>query len=57
MAGAAQDANAGTWRVLRLDDNGNEFVVATGLSQADAQRLVEDYEGRGHKQTYWMQRQ
>lgn len=41
------------WRVLRRDDNGNEFVVATGLSSDEAQALVLEYESRGHKQVYW----
>jgi hypothetical protein len=41
------------WTVHRQDDNGNRFVVETGLSRADAERLVQVYEGRGHKQVYW----
>jgi hypothetical protein len=42
-----------TWTVHRQDDNGNRFVVQTGLSQADADRLVAELEARGHKQLYW----
>jgi hypothetical protein len=41
------------WAVHRQDDNGNRFVVATGLSREDAERLVRVYEARGHKQWYW----
>jgi hypothetical protein len=41
------------WAVHRQDDNGNRFVVATGLSREDAERLVQMYEARGHKQFYW----
>ena len=41
------------WTVHRQDDNGNRFVVETGLSREDAERLVAMYEARGHKQVYW----
>jgi hypothetical protein len=41
------------WTVHRQDDNGNRFVVETGLSREDADRLVHMYEARGHKQLYW----
>jgi hypothetical protein len=41
------------WTVHRQDDNGNRFVVATGLNREDAERLVQMYESRGHKQFYW----
>ena len=34
-------------------DLGDRFVVQRGLSQADAERLVAEMEGRGNKQTYW----
>ena len=42
-----------TYRVMRQDDAGNQFVVETGLSKQDADALVEKYEAKGHKQTYW----
>jgi hypothetical protein len=41
------------WSVHRQDDNGNCFVVETGLSREEAERLVATYEARGHKQMYW----
>ncbi|SDI74744.1 hypothetical protein [Pseudomonas panipatensis] len=41
------------WRLLRLDDNGNRFVMRRGLSQDEAEALARDYQARGHKQTYW----
>ncbi len=44
---------ADTWAVLRQDDNGNRFVVQTGLSREEAERLVAVFEARGHKQVYW----
>jgi UDP-N-acetyl-2-amino-2-deoxyglucuronate dehydrogenase len=42
-----------TWRVWRQDDYSNRFEVRQGLSQADALRLVAEFEARGHKQSYW----
>ena len=45
------------WCVKRLDDNGNEFVIATDLSRAEAERLAGKYQARGHKQSYWACRQ
>jgi hypothetical protein len=42
-----------TWTAHRQDDNGNRFVVETGLSREDADRLVAELEARGHKQVYW----
>jgi hypothetical protein len=44
-----------TWAVHRQDDNGNIFVVATGLGREEAERLVAVYESRGHKQLYWVE--
>ena len=41
------------WRVWRQDDNANRFAMDTGLSEAAARQLVEDYQRRGHKQLYW----
>jgi hypothetical protein len=45
--------SGGVWTVHRQDDNGNRFVVETGLTRDEAERLVELYERRGHKQLYW----
>ncbi|AYC31187.1 hypothetical protein D3880_01765 [Pseudomonas cavernae] len=52
----ATSAPPGGWSVLRLDDNGNEFVVRSGLDQHAAEALAADYQARGHKQSYWAQR-
>ena len=43
----------GTWAVHRQDDNGNRFVVQTGLSREEAEQLATEFEARGHKQVYW----
>jgi hypothetical protein len=51
----ANSTPAESWAVHRQDDNGNQFVVETGLRRAEAEQLVAIYEGRGHKQVYWAQ--
>lgn len=48
-----QPRRAATWTVHRQDDNGNRFIVETGLSQEAAEELVAVLEGRRHKQLYW----
>ncbi|MFI9160065.1 hypothetical protein ACIGXI_03145 [Kitasatospora aureofaciens] len=45
----------GTFRVMRQDDNGNRFLVAGGLAEAEARRLAAEFEARGHKQLYWVE--
>ena len=52
--GAEQDE--GCCSVWRLDDNNNEFLVRDGLTEDEALRLVREYEGRGHRQAYWVRR-
>ncbi|MEV6211048.1 (deoxy)nucleoside triphosphate pyrophosphohydrolase [Kitasatospora sp. NPDC051914] len=42
-------------RVMRQDDNGNRFLVATGLGRAEAEALAAEFEARGHKQLYWVE--
>jgi hypothetical protein len=46
-----------TWGVHRQDDNGNRFVVQTGLSREEAEQLVAELEARGHKQVYWAEQE
>ena len=58
MNGPQDDASMGldkTWSVHRQDDNGNRFVVQTGLSRAEAEKLAAELESRGHKQVYWVE--
>ena len=38
---------------MRQDDNGNRFVVAEGLTEAQANQKVAALTARGHKQVYW----
>ncbi|MFZ5961226.1 hypothetical protein ACOXVJ_27330 [Pseudomonas knackmussii] len=44
---------APNWCLVRLDDNGNRFVMRRGLTREEAEALARDYQARGHKQTYW----
>jgi len=44
------------WAVHRQDDNGNRFVVRTGLRREEAERLAAEFESRSHKQLYWVER-
>jgi hypothetical protein len=44
------------YEVHRVDDNGNEFVVAQKLSLAEAEQMAEMYEARAHKQMYMVRR-
>ena len=41
---------------MRLDDNGNRFVMRRQLTRAEAETLARDYQAHGHKQTYWAER-
>lgn len=54
MGCGADISSPGRWRLLRLDDNGNEFEVAVfdDPAQAHAARLA--YELKGHKQLYFV---
>jgi hypothetical protein len=42
---------------VRLDDNGNQYVVRTGLTRAAAEALAREFEAHGHKQSYWVRQQ
>ena len=47
------DPPGATWAVHRQDDNGNRFVVQTGLTREEAEQMAAEFERRGHKQVYW----
>ena len=40
------------WVVIRQDDNGNVFIVASYASEAEARAAADEFEARGHKQMY-----
>lgn len=45
------------WSVWRTDDTGNTFLVRDNLSREEATRLIAEFEARGHKQTYFAERE
>ncbi|MEV5984601.1 SPOR domain-containing protein [Streptomyces sp. NPDC052051] len=44
------------WLVIRQDDNGNRYSVGRYATRAEAQKIVDSLEDRGHKQLYWVER-
>ena len=49
------DESATTWTVWRIDDNANSFVVRSGLTKDEAERVAAEFASHGHKQTYWVE--
>ncbi|MFI6060497.1 SPOR domain-containing protein [Streptomyces sp. NPDC051286] len=44
------------WLVIRQDDNGNRYRVGRYATQAEAQKIADDLDSRGHEQLYWVER-
>ncbi len=44
------------WLVIRQDDNGNQYRVGRYATRAEAQKIVDSFDDRGHKQLYWVER-
>ena len=44
------------WSVWRQDDNGNQFLVRSGLDRDAAEKLVAELESHRHKQHYWIEK-
>ncbi|MER8047044.1 SPOR domain-containing protein [Streptomyces sp. NPDC094032] len=44
------------WLVIRQDDNGNRYRVGRYATEAEAQRIADSLDDRGHKQLYWVER-
>ena len=42
-----------SWSVWRQDDSGSKFLMEANLTETRARDLVQEFEARGHKQTYW----
>ena len=47
---------AQTYSVLRLDDNGHVVPMRAGLELDEAERLVDEFSARGHKQMYYVEK-
>lgn len=54
-AAIARSQQCAAWRLCRLDDNGNRFVMARRLTQAQADSERARFEALGHKQHYWIE--
>ena len=44
------------WLVVRQDDNGNRYRVGRYATRAEAEKIADSLDGRGHKQLYWVER-
>ncbi|MEU1279937.1 SPOR domain-containing protein [Streptomyces sp. NPDC005805] len=40
------------WQVVRQDDNGNRYRVGRYATRAEAERIADSLDVRGHKQLY-----
>lgn len=47
----------GQWRLVRMDDNGNEIEVARFPDRDAAEQTMKEFESRGHKQAWFITRQ
>ena len=57
MASGPELGPAESWAVWRIDDNANTFLVRTGMSLVEAERVTAEFTARGHKQMYWVERE
>ncbi|MFI1562513.1 SPOR domain-containing protein [Streptomyces sp. NPDC020490] len=44
------------WLVIRQDDNGNRYRVGRYATRAEAQKIADSLDSRGHKQLYCVER-
>ena len=44
------------WQLKRQDDHGNQSIMGKFSSKEEAEQQMEYYQGKGHKQTYWVER-
>jgi hypothetical protein len=47
--------NSLSWRLIRMGDDGNPVLIQSYATQQEAQQQMTLLEGRGHKQTYWVE--
>ncbi|WBO64090.1 SPOR domain-containing protein [Streptomyces camelliae] len=43
------------WIVIRQDDNGNRYRVGRYATRAEAQKIADSLDDRGHDQLYWVE--
>ncbi|WP_306189504.1 MULTISPECIES: SPOR domain-containing protein [unclassified Streptomyces] len=44
------------WLVVRQDDNGNRYRVGRYATRAEAQKIADSLDSRGHRRLYWVER-
>ncbi|MFH8338616.1 SPOR domain-containing protein [Streptomyces sp. AM6-12] len=44
------------WIVIRQDDNGNRYRVGRYATHAEAQKIADSFQDRGHRQLYMVER-
>lgn len=44
------------WLVIRQDDNGNRYRVGQYATEAEARKIADSLDDRGHQQLYWVER-
>ncbi|WP_221347642.1 SPOR domain-containing protein [Streptomyces beigongshangae] len=44
------------WLVIRQDDNGNRYRIGRYATRAEAQKIADSLDERGHKQLYCVER-
>ncbi|ATL30207.1 SPOR domain-containing protein [Streptomyces formicae] len=44
------------WLVIRQDDNGNRYRVGRYATKAEAQKIADSLDDRGHQQLYWIEK-
>lgn len=54
--GGSEERKKGGFSVWRLEDN-NAFLVRDGLTEEEALALVREFEARGHRPAYWVERE
>jgi hypothetical protein len=45
-----------SWQLWRQDDHGNKVIIGEYASQQEAERLKQEFEDRGHRQIYWVEK-
>jgi len=45
------------WCLKRQDDHGRQYVMEIFGSKREAEAKMETYQVRGHKQTYWVEKE
>lgn len=49
------DNRRASWQLKRQDDHGNKTVMEEFSSSEAAEKQMNYYQSKGHKQTYWVE--